>query len=214
METEDKPFNYSGGSHWCPCQELSWWRGQEESPAGKDFRENRKKKRRQQLYTTFDRLAKKGSRATGQWARGFFQRSWFACLNAEQMIEQGESNISVPLTLSPSLSQPHTHFPVHTPNLRSQSIPGTHRPQGCYAVIVFMWLFSHSVVSDSFVTPWAVARQDPQSVGPPRQEYCCGLPFPSLEDLPNPGIEPAAPALAGVFFAATREALDCLYVSQ
>ena len=29
----------------------------------------------------------------------------------------------------------------------------------------------------------------------PKQEYCSGLPFPSLGDLPNPGIEPGSPAL-------------------
>jgi len=34
-----------------------------------------------------------------------------------------------------------------------------------------------------------------------RQEYWSELPFPSLEDLPDPGIEPASPALAGGFFA-------------
>ena len=28
-----------------------------------------------------------------------------------------------------------------------------------------------------------------------RQEYWCGLPFPSQGDLPNPGIEPGSPAL-------------------
>ena len=28
-----------------------------------------------------------------------------------------------------------------------------------------------------------------------RQEYWSGLPFPSPEDLPNPGIEPGSPAL-------------------
>ena len=28
-----------------------------------------------------------------------------------------------------------------------------------------------------------------------RQEYCTGLPFPSPEDLPNPGIKPSSPAL-------------------
>ena len=33
-----------------------------------------------------------------------------------------------------------------------------------------------------------------------RQEYWSGLPFPSLGDLPNPGFEPASPALAGEFF--------------
>ena len=30
-----------------------------------------------------------------------------------------------------------------------------------------------------------------------RQEYWSGQPFPSLEDLPDPGIEPGSPALAG-----------------
>ena len=39
--------------------------------------------------------------------------------------------------------------------------------------------FSHSVVSDSAATPYIVARQDPLSMGFPRQEYWSGLPFPS-----------------------------------
>ena len=34
----------------------------------------------------------------------------------------------------------------------------------------------------------------------PRQDYWSGLPFPSLGDLPNPGIPPVSPALAGKFF--------------
>ena len=33
-----------------------------------------------------------------------------------------------------------------------------------------------------------------------RQEYWNGLPFPSPEDFPNPGIEPGCPALGGGFF--------------
>ena len=33
-----------------------------------------------------------------------------------------------------------------------------------------------------------------------RQEYWSGLPFPSPGDLPDPGIEPVSPALAGGFF--------------
>ena len=40
-------------------------------------------------------------------------------------------------------------------------------------------LFSHSVVCDSFVTPWTLACQDPLSMGFSRQEYWSGLPFPS-----------------------------------
>ena len=39
-------------------------------------------------------------------------------------------------------------------------------------------------------------------MGFPRQEHWSGLPFPFPQDLPNPGIEPASPALAGRFFTA------------
>ena len=38
------------------------------------------------------------------------------------------------------------------------------------------------------------------SMGFPRQEYWSLLPFPSPRDLPDPGIEPASPELAGGFF--------------
>ena len=51
-------------------------------------------------------------------------------------------------------------------------------------------------------TPWTVACQSSLSMGFSRQEYWSGLPFPSLEDLPDPGAEPASPALAGRFFTA------------
>ena len=46
-----------------------------------------------------------------------------------------------------------------------------------------------------FVTPWTVAYHAPPSMRFSRQEYWSGLPFPSPEDLPNPGIEPESPAL-------------------
>ena len=36
-----------------------------------------------------------------------------------------------------------------------------------------------------FVAPWALACQASLSMGFPRQEYCSGLPFPSLGDLPD-----------------------------
>ena len=48
---------------------------------------------------------------------------------------------------------------------------------------------------DSFATPWIIARQAPLSMGFPRQEYLSGLPFPPPGDRPDPGIEPASPAL-------------------
>ena len=63
-----------------------------------------------------------------------------------------------------------------------------------------MLLLSCYVMSNSFATPWIAAQQGPLSMGSARQECCSGLPFPSLGDLPNPGIEPASPVLAGGFF--------------
>ena len=42
---------------------------------------------------------------------------------------------------------------------------------------------------------WMVACQAPRSMGFSKQEYWIGLPFPSLRDLPDPGIEPWSPAL-------------------
>ena len=41
-----------------------------------------------------------------------------------------------------------------------------------------------------FVILWTVARQAPLSTGFSRQEYCSGLPCPSLGDLPDSGVEP------------------------
>ena len=49
-------------------------------------------------------------------------------------------------------------------------------------------------------TLWTVALQAPLSVGFSRQEYRSGLPCPTPGDLPDPGIEPRSPALAGGFF--------------
>ena len=40
----------------------------------------------------------------------------------------------------------------------------------------------------------------PLCTGFSRQEYWSGLPFPSPGDLPDSGIEPMSPALAGRFF--------------
>ena len=54
---------------------------------------------------------------------------------------------------------------------------------------------------NSFVTPWTVACQALLSMGFSRQEYLSGLPFPSPGDLPDPGIEPRSPTLAGGFFS-------------
>ena len=61
--------------------------------------------------------------------------------------------------------------------------------QAC--VLSYIWLF---------VTLWTVAHQAPMFRGFCKEEYWHGLSYPSLGDLPNIGMEPAFPALAGGFF--------------
>ena len=61
-------------------------------------------------------------------------------------------------------------------------------------------MFSREAVSNSFMAPWTVALQAPLSMGFDQREYWSGLPFPSLGDLPNPGIESVSLALASGFF--------------
>ena len=57
--------------------------------------------------------------------------------------------------------------------------------------------FSHVQL---FVTLQTVACQAPLSMGLSRQEFWSGLPCPPPRDLPDPGVEPASPALTGGFF--------------
>ena len=64
-------------------------------------------------------------------------------------------------------------------------------------------MLSHFSCVQLFATLWTVACQAPLSMGFSRQEYWGGLRFPSLGDLPHPGIEPRSLmslALAGRFF--------------
>ena len=56
------------------------------------------------------------------------------------------------------------------------------------------------MLTHSLATLCTVVHQAPLSIEFSRQEYWSGLPFPSPGNLPDPGIEPASPALAGTFF--------------
>ena len=60
---------------------------------------------------------------------------------------------------------------------------------------ILLLLFSCSVMSDSFATPWTVTHQAPLFKEFSRQGYWSGLPFLSPGDAPDPGIEPMSPAL-------------------
>ena len=68
--------------------------------------------------------------------------------------------------------------------------------------ITGLLLFSCWVMSRSFVAPWTVDRQALLCMGFSRQEYLSELPFPPASDLPDPGIKPVSPTLAGGFFTA------------
>ena len=58
--------------------------------------------------------------------------------------------------------------------------------------------------------PMACSLPAPLSMGFSRQEYWSGWPFPSLEDLPNPEIEPRSTLITGGFFTSwtTRKAQE------
>ena len=62
-------------------------------------------------------------------------------------------------------------------------------------------------MSNFFVTPCIATHQSLLSMGFLRQGYKSGLPFSPWGDLPDPGVEPTSPALAGRYFYhwATRE---------
>ena len=62
-------------------------------------------------------------------------------------------------------------------------------------LLLLLLLFSHSILPNSFVTPWTLAHQAHPSLGFPRQEYWSGLPFYFPEYIPDPGIESRSAAL-------------------
>ena len=61
-------------------------------------------------------------------------------------------------------------------------------------------------------TPWTVARQAPLCMGLSWEEYWSGLPFPSPEDLPHPGIKPKSLASPALFHIAYGERGDGFWV--
>ena len=68
------------------------------------------------------------------------------------------------------------------------------------AHLILSNLYPSPDISSELQTPRTAAAQVPLSMEFHRQEYWSSLPFPPPGDLPNPGIEPICPALAGGFF--------------
>ena len=57
------------------------------------------------------------------------------------------------------------------------------------------WVLSRCPCVWPCVTPWAIAHQDPLSVGFSRHQHWSGMPWPPPGSLPNPVIKPRSPAL-------------------
>ena len=68
--------------------------------------------------------------------------------------------------------------------------------------LLFFIVMGHAYTQSclTLATPWTVAHQALLSMEFCRQEYWRRLPFPPPEDLPNAGMEPASPPMAGRFF--------------
>ena len=106
-----------------------------------------------------------------------------------QETSKHSSKVAIPFCISisdrvPVASHPHLHLVLSV--------------FWIWAILIGVHLVSSAQLLSRarlFVTPWIVAHQASLSMGFPRQEYWSGLPFPSPEDLPYPGIESRSPAL-------------------
>ena len=68
--------------------------------------------------------------------------------------------------------------------------------------VILGWV-ARMLSSVTHVAPWMVSHQAPLSMEFFRQDYCSWLPFPTPEDLLDPGVEPislASLGLGGRFF--------------
>ena len=88
-------------------------------------------------------------------------------------------------------------------------------PHNYLTTIIVVQFLSHVQL---FFDPHVV-HQAPLSIGFPRQEYWSGSPFPSLGDLPNPGVKPTSLAFTGRFFTTEppgkpRTVISCLQTAN
>ena len=93
---------------------------------------------------------------------------------------------------SPRIQDWVLHSPADLPD------PGM-KPGSPHCRQIFYQL-SYQGILQLFATLWTVACQVPLFMGFSRQEHWSGLPFPPPGNLPDPGIKPSSPALAGRFF--------------
>ena len=152
-------------------------------------------------WPTIHRVAKKHDlAATKQQQHNLYLRPW---------LNGFEENVSKTLYLMPfSLAfidqTTDSSFSIFLLPLESINSVSTH---------LSVCMLSHFSCVHLFVTPWAVARQAPLSMGFSRQGYWSVSPCPPPGHLPNPGIKPVSVmslALARDFLttSTTREVLQ------
>ena len=110
---------------------------------------------------------------------------------------------------------PHWVYFLHLPIGTQASIhPYLHSFKRYLWAIYYMLslMFSLSIMSDSFATPWTVAHKAPLSMGFPRQEFWSELPFLPPRDLSGSGIKPLSPALASGFFTTEPPGKPLYYI--
>ena len=116
------------------------------------------------------------------------------------MVPAPKVECSFPTELYPHPSlPPHGGHTVKTRN----DVRDTWQPGSCVSPGQNETSMHACSVTQSCPTPgdlWTAACRALQSMGFPRQGCWSRLPFPSPGDLPDPGIEPESPALAGGFF--------------
>ena len=101
-------------------------------------------------------------------------------VKSESEVAQSCPTLCNPMDWSPSASSIHGIF------------PGKSTGVGYHCLLLEVKSLSHVQL---FATPWTVAYYGPPSMGFSRQEYWSGVPFPSPEDLLDPGIESRSPVL-------------------
>ena len=129
----------------------------------------------------FSRQREQHVHKPGKWALELCDTKWLQnSLRRQEEVEKTEGNYfrSPP----PQLYRNIIHI-EHCVNLR------------------MWWWWSYSLTCVwLFMILWTLAHQAPLSMRLAKEEYWSGLPFPSPGDLPDPGIKPASPTLAGGFF--------------
>ena len=127
--------------------------------------------------------------------------------NATAMWSTNSTSWYIPPQIESRVSERYLYIHIHRGIIHnSQKVETT---QGCLYERRDNWNtaqlhMEHKVCGLShvrlFVTPWTAACQDPLSMEFSSQDYWSGLPLPTPEDLPDPGIKPKSPALVGGFF--------------